>query len=89
MMYPHAQTRMQSSRIGMALRIRGLTWCQRLYQWYGSPSARRRDEPTLGFDHYWDPACEQVRPQPSECALEQVAIQGGASQRLLLYSLLP
>ena len=89
MMYAHVQTRLQSSRIGMARWIRGLTWRQRLYLWYRSPSVSRRDEPTLGFDHCWDAAREQVLPQPSECAIEQMTIPGGASQRLLLYSLLP
>ena len=87
-MYAHSQIRLYASRTQMAQLVRGLTWCQRLMQWCGSPPVNLTGDPLHNYDGCWDPSCEQVRRQPSGSAIDRVAGQGSASQRLLVASLL-
>jgi hypothetical protein len=87
-MYAQKQAYMQESRLGLFLRIRNFVWRQQLLQRWGAMPVRRSDELPLWLDDCWDAEREQVRPQPIEGLREQIAMQGGASQRLLFNSFL-
>jgi hypothetical protein len=88
-MFAQKQIPMQGARIKMSSLLRGLPWLYQLSQWFLRPAVRRRRESSPWPNGGWDVQHEQIRLQPTEAVLEQVAVQGGTSLRLLLYSLLP
>ena len=88
-MQAQSQIRLHASGMEMAQLVRGLTWCQRLFNWSGSLLVSPMGDPIHRYEGCWDARREQVRRQPAESAIDLVAMQGPAAQSFLLYRLLP
>ena len=85
-MQAHNPTIATTSRVRVAMEVGKPDWLQRLYQWFMSLSAPRRDIAPASPYGTWDAKRERFRAFRAEAAADMIAQERGGEWSTRLYS---